>query len=233
MTTPLSTASGLAVEALVFDFDGLIIDTEHCEYVSIAEQFEHHGLRYELAHFQKFVGSAWPTGWVDELIAATGLGLDPDELARRRRDRRDELLADQRVLPGVLDLLAAARSAGVALAVASSSSREWVEGHLSRLELRRWFDAVLTRDDVARAKPAPDLFAAAVDALGAPAGRAVAFEDSHNGCTAAKAAGLFCVVAPNGVTRVQDFSHADMVVRSLADVDLAGLHRLVDARPAQ
>jgi HAD superfamily hydrolase (TIGR01509 family) len=215
------------VEALVFDFDGLIIDTEWCEYVSIAEQYERHGLSYELDHFQQFVGSAWPTGWATELCAAIEQHMDETELVALRRARRDELLHAMDVLPGVIELLDAADAHGIGLAVASSSTRDWVDGHLARLGLRHRFAAVLTRNDVAAAKPAPDLFLAAATALAAAPARCVAFEDSFNGCVAAKAAGMRCVVAPNRITRVQDFRHADLVVASLLEVELQHLRDLV------
>lgn len=215
------------IEAFVFDFDGLIIDTEWCEYTSIAEQFVRFGLTYDVAHFQQFVGTAWPTGWVDEIEAQCGQPIDRDELITQRRARRDELLGHYDVMPGVQTLIDDARANGCGVAVASSSSRDWVEGHLARLGLRSLFDAVLTRNDVAEAKPAPDLFLAAAAALGVATERCVAFEDSHNGSRAAKAAAMTCVVAPNRITVVQDFSHVDLVVPDLTHVDFEGLRRLV------
>lgn len=218
------------IEAFVFDFDGLIIDTEWCEYRSICDQFERYGLTYDIAHFQQFVGSAWPTGWVAELQSGCSVTLDADELIATRRARRDELLADHGLLPGVVELLDLAAANGIALAVASSSSRDWVEPHLDRLGLLERFAAVFTRNDVAQAKPAPDLYTAAHSALGARPGATIAFEDSFNGCTAAKAAGLRCVVVPNRVTRVQDFSAADLVTHSLAALTHAQLSALVGER---
>ena len=99
---------------------------------------------------------------------------------------------------------------------------EWLEDVL----LGR-FSAVVTRDDVASVKPAPDLYLAATAALGASPRRSVALEDSVHGCASAVATGLRCVVMPNHMTRPQGFSHADRVVDTLADVDLAGLQGLV------
>jgi putative hydrolase of the HAD superfamily len=220
------------IDAFVFDFDGLIIDTEWCEFVSIAEQFERYGHRYAVEHFQQFVGTAWPTGWTRELIDAVGEPLDEAHLHTQRRLRRDELLYATGVLPGVVALLDLALAHGVALAVASSSTRDWVEPHLERLGLRDRFAAVLTRDDVARAKPAPDLFSAAARALDVSAARTIVFEDSFNGCIAAKAAGMVCVVAPNRITMIQDFAHADLVVESLAQLELETLRRLVRPAPS-
>jgi len=217
------------IDAFVFDFDGLIVDTEWCEYISISEQFERYGQTYAVEHFQQFVGTAWPTGWTQELIDAVGEPLDAARLHADRRVRRDELLHATGVLPGVVELLDVAQAQGMALAVASSSTRDWVEPHLERLGLRERFAAVLTREDVEQAKPAPDLFAAAARALDVAAGRTIAFEDSFNGCTAAKAAGMICVVAPNRITMIQDFAHADLVVPSLAQLELETLRLLVSA----
>ena len=215
------------IDAFVFDFDGLIVDTEWCEYISIAEQFERYGQSYAVEHFQQFVGTAWPTGWTQELIDAVGDPLDSDELHVERRRRRDELLFATGVLPGVVELLDLAGAHGMALAVASSSTRDWVETNVERLGLRHRFAAVLTREDVALAKPAPDLFAAAARALDVTAGKTIVFEDSFNGCTAAKAAGMICVVAPNRITAIQDFAHADLVVPTLAQLELETLRRLM------
>jgi HAD superfamily hydrolase (TIGR01509 family) len=221
------------IDAFVFDFDGLIIDTEWCEYVSIAEQFEMRGHRYAVEHFQQFVGTAWPTGWTDELSLAVGEALDADQLHVARRARRDVLLHALGTLPGVVELLDLAAAAGLPAAVASSSTRDWVEPHLERLGLRDRFAAVLTRDDVERAKPAPDLFVAAARALGVSPERTVVFEDSFNGCTAARAAGMVCVVVPNRITTIQDFTHANLVARSLLDLDLELLRRVVSSASAR
>jgi len=215
------------IDAFIFDFDGLIVDTEWCEFNAIAQQFERYGQIYAVEHFQQFVGSAWPKGWTQELIDAVGEPLDPVVLDAERRLRRDELLATAGVLPGVVELLELAQANGVALAVASSSSRDWVEPHLERLGLRSHFAAVLTRDDVEHAKPAPDLFSAAGRALDVRASKTIVFEDSFNGCTAAKAAGMVCVVAPNRITASQDFAHADLVVPTLAQLELETLRRLI------
>lgn len=146
----------------------------------------------------------------------------------RRRTRHHALIAEQTVRPGVIAILDEATEAGIPVGVASSSSVDWVEGHLDRLGLLGRFDAVRCRDHVARAKPHPDLFAAAVDLLGAKPARSVALEDSHHGCASAKAAGMFCVVAPNDVTRTQSFEHADLVVDSLSDVSIDLLTRLIE-----
>jgi putative hydrolase of the HAD superfamily len=131
------------------------------------------------------------------------------------------------VRPGVVALLEQASEAGVRLGVASSSPRDWVEGHLAERGLRHHFEVVFSRDDVERAKPDPALFRIATEALGAEPARTVALEDSHHGVSSAKAAGLWAVACPNRITSGLDFSHADLVVGSLAEVDLPRLATLL------
>jgi HAD superfamily hydrolase (TIGR01509 family) len=215
------------IEAYVFDFDGLILDTETGAYQSIAEEYALYELEFGLAAWQAGIGAGHSSGWLDELVERCGEPIDRELVLKRRRARKLELLEGCGVLPGVAELVTEARAHGLGLAVASSSPRDWVEPHLDRLGLLPSFDAILTREDVARTKPAPDLYVAAAERLGVAAARSVAFEDSHNGSVAAKAASMWCVVAPNELTASQDFSHADVVVGSLAEVDLAALRRLL------
>jgi HAD superfamily hydrolase (TIGR01509 family) len=220
----------VTLEALVFDFDGLILDTEWPEFATVREEFAAHGLELLLEDWQHIVGRADHRHWFDWLEDELGRKLERSMVIERRRSRHHSLIAEQDVLPGVGELLDAARAAGLPTAVASSSSESWVGGHLERLGLLHRFDAVRCRDHVERAKPAPDLFLAAVEAVGANPARSVALEDSHHGCTAAGAAGLVCVVVPNDVTRTQRFEHADLVVGSLAEVSLDALTALVRDR---
>jgi HAD superfamily hydrolase (TIGR01509 family) len=208
------------VRALVFDFDGLILDTETCEYSSIAEEFASHGVELPLDEWLDTIGRADHRHWYDWLEEVVGRSLDRDEIIDRRRARHHELIAAQEVRDGVVELLDSARRASLAITVASSSPTMWVEGHLERIGLREYFHAVRCREHVAQAKPAPDLFLAAVDAVGVEPAAAIAFEDSHHGSMAAKAAGLFTVVVPNDLTRTQSFDHADLLLESLADFDL-------------
>jgi HAD superfamily hydrolase (TIGR01509 family) len=224
--------AGMTLAALVFDFDGLILDTELPQYLTVKAEFEAHGVELPLERWLGIIGRADHPHWLDWLEHELGAPIERQIVAARRLAAHDELILREEVLPGVVDLLDEAERRGVPAAVASSSPRYWVAGHLERLGLLDRFAALRTRDDVERAKPWPDLFLAAVEAVGAAPAESVAFEDSHNGSVAASAAGLFCVVAPNELTRVQDFPHADLRVRSLSEVSLADLERRIEARAA-
>jgi len=134
-----------------------------------------------------------------------------------------ELIEQQPPMPGVEALIAAAQHAGMGLAVASSSSRVWVEGNLNRLGLRQHFQAVRTADDVERVKPDPALYRLAAGSLGTQPDQTLAIEDSRTGMLAAQGAGLRCLVVPNSVTQFSDFSQADLRLASLADLTPAEL----------
>lgn len=215
------------LEAYVFDFDGVILDTEWTEYITIVDEFARFDLDFDLAVWQRCVGTAWAHDWIEELAERAGQPIDRDDVMARRRAKKRERNLLLEILPGVMDHLEDARRLGLGVAVASSSPRDWVEPHLDRIGLLDRFDAVFTRDDVAQAKPAPDLYLAALGALDASAARSIAFEDSHNGSVAACAAGMRCVVVPNAVTAAQDFAHAHLVVESLDAIDHDVLRRLV------
>lgn len=209
------------LRALVFDFDGLILDTETPEFVAWQEVFAQHGLSLVAADWAHVIGSL-DHGWdaATEITRATGQAVDRDELRGRWRERHSELLAKETLRPGVAELIRLARTRGFGLAVASSSKRWWVQGHLERLGIFESFDAVATGDEVEHTKPDPAVYSLAVGRLGVPAAACLALEDSPNGIRAAQAAGLRCVAVPNDVSRNLDVSAADLVLDSLAELDV-------------
>ena len=142
----------MPLRAIVFDFDGLIADTEWPEYRAVAEQFERHGLEYPPAGWAHVLSTAWSVDWPADLEARLRRPVDRSQLEADRRRRSSELRRGLAPLPGVVELVAAAHRAEVPLAVASSSPRSWVQPHLEAFGLADRFVAVRTRDDVALAK---------------------------------------------------------------------------------
>lgn len=211
------------IRALIFDFDGLILDTEGPVYQSWQEVYRDHGVELPFEKWVQIVGSTTagfhPQHHLEERL---GRAL-PKEVVERRMERRTELVLAQQMLPGVVQLIDSARAAGLKIGLASSSTGDWVSGHLARLGILDRFDCMRCRDDVAHAKPQPDLYLAVLDCLHMSPSEAIAIEDSPNGITAAKQAGLKCVAIPNPITAQLDLSQADVVIRSLADVTLAQL----------
>ena len=211
------------IKAIVFDFDGVIIDTETPDYATWESVFSAYGAHLEHETWSRLIGGAESFDVVQHLQDLTGLQFDRQKVQQGRRGEYLRRIDDSPVLQGVLDYLEAAAGLELGLAVASSSDSEWVRGHLEHRGLASYFSVVKTRDDVAHAKPEPDLFLAAVEALGVGPEDAVAIEDSPNGITSAKRAGLFCVAVPNQMTRNLHLDHADLRLESLADMSLAQL----------
>ncbi len=203
--------------AIIFDFDGTIIDTEWSEFVTVRQEFRRHGLDYKLDDFRLKVGRADHRHWSDELQDELGPRDDIEEIRARRRRAHTDMIAGTDLRLGVLDVLDGADRRGRAVAVASSSPLRWVERHLTERDIIDRFSVLATRDDVTNAKPWPDVFLVAAERLGVDPSACVVIEDSYNGVAAAKAAGMACVVVPNRVTAASDFSAADAVLDTLID----------------
>lgn len=208
------------IRALIFDFDGLMMDTEASIYDVWRSVFVEAGHDLPVSEWLVCVGTGEevfdPFG---RLARLTGRPVDRAALDARTRAEAREAASKLPPLPGVGELIAEADRRGIALAVASSSPRDWVVGHLERAGLLDRFATIRTRENVARTKPAPDLFLAALAELGVAANEAVVLEDSLNGLRAARAAGIPCIAVPNRITRELDFGEADAVLDSLLDFD--------------
>jgi HAD superfamily hydrolase (TIGR01509 family) len=219
----------MAVRALLFDFDGLILDTEYASRAGWERLYREHGYELPADLWATVVGTTHapfdPMAHLEELV---GEPLEREALNERRYAHELALIEAEELRPGIAEYLAAARTLGLKRAIVSSSTRGWVDMHLQRLEEAVGWDAICTADrDPARAKPSPTLYLEALGALDTSAGDAVAFEDSPNGVLAAKAAGVFCVAVPNEVTRDLGLEEAgaDLVLDSLADLPPETLFR--------
>ncbi|HJQ48892.1 MAG TPA: HAD-IA family hydrolase [Gaiellaceae bacterium] len=212
----------MRVRAFLFDFDGLILDTELASRAGWELLYRDHGHELPADLWATLVGTThapWsPREHLEELV---GKPLDWDALNERRYSHEIALIEAEELRPGIADYFAAAQQHELKRAIVSSSSRRWVDMHLDRLEESVGWDAICTADgDPARAKPTPVLYLEALRLLEVDADEAVAFEDSPNGVLAAKAAGVFCVAIPNEVTRELGLQEAgaDLVLDSLADL---------------
>jgi HAD superfamily hydrolase (TIGR01509 family) len=218
------------IKGLIFDFDGLILDTEIPSFQAWQDVFARHGGALSLEAWADYVGRAPETfDPCDLLEETTGRSVDHGALRREELELEMTLILEQPILPGVVSVLDDAARLGLRLGVASSSSREWVSGHLTRLGLQERFVCLRCSDDVTRTKPAADLYVAALEALGLRPDEAVALEDSPHGVTAAQAAGIFCVAVPNDLTRSLPLDHADLHLPSLEGVRLEELLARVEA----
>lgn len=213
------------IKALILDFDGLILDTETPAYESWRNIFRRYGVDLPISDWAVCVGRGMvfdPHAHLEKLLGKT---LDREALRTERQAAVHAELKLQPMLPGVQEIFDDAERLGLKLGVASSSPRNWVEGHLRRLGLYDRLQALKCFEDVTHTKPDPELFLAALAELGVTASRTIVFEDSPNGVLAANRAGLFCVVATNPITEQLSFNGAriDLRVQSLAAVKLSKL----------
>ena len=211
-------------QALIFDFDGTILDTETPEFQGWQEIFSGHGFEMPLAYYSGFIGkSNGNASPLDYLEAQLGRPVERDSLKQRFRERIKEIIATQAVLPGVLDYLTTARRLGLRIGLASSSRSPYLLDHLERLGLLHFFDCVRGADHVKNAKPDPELYQSVLAAFDLHPDQAIALEDSPNGVLAARRAGLFCVAIPNSITGQLPLHHASLRLNSLADLPLETL----------
>ena len=221
-----------SVRALLFDFDGLMLDTETPQVDVWKRVYGEYGFVFPVNLWGQNVGM-WenygfdPVTYLHELVHDS---LDMDALRTRHHDESVLLIEQQPVGAGVEDYLTSARRLGLRLAVASSSPRYWVTSHLTRLGLVRRFDRIITGDDVApgRTKPHPDVYLKALEALGVTAEQTITFEDSPHGLAAARSAGIYAVAVPNPATAQLDLGQANLLVESLASMPLEELLRRKD-----
>ena len=212
----------MAIRAFLFDFDGLILDTELASRAGWQMLYREHGHELPEDLWATLVGTTHaPWSPMEHLEELVGRPLDQAALNERRYAHELALIEAEELRPGILDYIAAARTHGLKRAIVSSSSRRWVDMHIARFEETVGWDAICTADgDPARAKPSPTLYLEALRLLDVAAEEAVAFEDSPHGVRAAKAAGIYTVAVPNDVTRDLglDAAGADLLLDSLADL---------------
>ena len=208
------------IRAIVFDFDGLIVDTETPLIDAYGVVHERHCVPFDRTLFIKNVGHADYNfdPWHGFSPHADRAGLEVE-----RRACKDEILLRQPVLPGVVQLLDAAKHVGLRIGLASNSEHSWVEPQLQRIGLLERFEFLACREDVPSPKPEPDLYRLVLNRFGLRGHEAIAFEDSHTGSLAAKRANLWAVAVPNVSTAHHDFNHVDLRVASLAEVSLDDL----------
>jgi HAD superfamily hydrolase (TIGR01509 family) len=212
------------IHALIFDFDGLILETEGPSYQSWEEVYRSFGLELPFSTWSTIIGTS--QGFFDprlELQKQVNNMVDWDGVELQRQVKENALIEAQSILPGVEQYLKDARHLGLKTGLASSSSCKWVMGHLNRLGLMDSFDCIHASDDVRRTKPDPELYLTVLQQLGVRAAEAIALEDSPNGILAARRAGIYCVAVPNPITRQLDLSQADLILTSLAELPLQQL----------
>ena len=210
--------------AIIFDFDGTIIDTELPDFQSWQELFVSFGCVLSFEVWSEGIGKSMGAfdiyGLLDKMA---GHAVDRDQVRSRCRSRTDELVGAEPLRTGVKTYLIDAEHLELPLGIASSSPRSWVDRFLAERKIEHHFSVIKTADDVEHAKPDPAIFRLACEALDVEPAAAIAIEDSPNGLMAARQAGMFTVVVPNKITAKLDFGPADVFVDTLADLPLEEL----------
>jgi HAD superfamily hydrolase (TIGR01509 family) len=210
-------------QAVIFDLDGLLVDTEPLHRQVFNATLARHGIDYEIQEEEfgrAFVGISQREN-SEYLVARFGIRALADELTREHRAEYERIIADPKnltMMPGAAILFDELRRRGVLMAIASGSPRSQVETILRGLGIAALFRAIVTGSDVAQLKPAPEVYLRACDELRVDATRCIALEDSASGAAAAKAAGVRVVVVPNQYTRHQDLALADAREENLVQV---------------
>lgn len=213
------------IRAIIFDFDGLIVDTESVGYQTWSELYARHGHELAVETYAQAIGTEFnelydPRRDLDLLM---GRPLSWPELEQSRIERERELRTTLKTLPGVVDRLEEARAMGLPCAVASSSPISWVGWWIEQLGLQQYFHHLTTVDDTGKVKPDPSLFLHAAQKMGVEPEEALVFEDSLNGLRAARAADMRCIVVPGPMTQHLDFDGALRRVSSLEEISLQAL----------
>lgn len=212
------------LKAIIFDFDGTILDTEVPWYEAFSDLYHKHNKHLPLTLYSKIIGAnTSSTDYIDpyrHLMEQVDEPLDYQELVAFTHERHQELMKDKTLQPGVQELLQFAKDANYKLGLASSSSRKWVLHYLDQLGILHYFDCIKTSDDVVRSKPDPELYLEVLKALNISSEETFAIEDSPNGCLAAKKAGLVCLVIPHAITEEMVFPDHDLRLKSLSDLSI-------------
>jgi len=212
----------MGIRGFIFDFDGLIIDTETPHFQAWEEVYDGYGVRFPAELLMAEIGtSEGKFDPVEYLQAFVSHPLDRENIILFKRQRTMDLVKARPILPGVMNYLAYAKLNDLHIGLASSSSRTWVENHLRSRNLLDRFECVFTADDVKYTKPDPELFSLAISRLNIFPNEALILEDSPHGVTAAKKAGANCIAVATDYSRLMDLSSADIIINSLAELEPA------------
>ncbi|MFD1019865.1 HAD family hydrolase [Thalassobacillus hwangdonensis] len=207
------------MKAVIFDFDGLIVDTESVWFDVFKDALQEYGVDLTMEEFALAIGTTDDVLF-DHLDKTYAVQLDRNAIREKTEALYQQRMEVLILREGVLDYLQSAKQLGLKIGLASSSSRSWVEGFLKKFDIFNYFEVIRTKDDVNRVKPDPELYLQAVEALEVAPEETVVFEDSANGLEAAKAAGLHCVMVPNPVTAILSFEGHRLKLASMGDMEL-------------
>ena len=208
------------IKGVIFDFDGLILDTETYQYEMFKEIFNTHSVELPFERWVKGIGTKSNFSLFDYLTEHSLTKFNLDEIKEKFRKDFIEGLKNVVCRDGIRDYPEEASNLGLSIGLASSSNFEWVSMHLKNLELFDYFSCIKTSDDVEKVKPSPELYINTAKCLGLDPKECIVFEDSANGAIAAKSAEMKCVIVPNSITNNMNFCAVDLRLKSMSDISL-------------
>lgn len=216
----------MEIQAVVFDFDGVILDTEKARYDAWEEIFESYGVSFPLDAWIQSIGrSQYAVDPLCLLQELTGKTLNPEQIRNLQRQKSHELTDKLPLLPGVEKCILEAVSLNIKLGVASCSSHAWVQRHLETRGLLKYFDTLVCKEDTEHHKPSPIHYLTALKKLNCVPSLSVAVEDSRLGVEAAVGAGMYCIAVACSFTKNMDLSPAHQIENSLENVSFSELLR--------
>lgn len=221
------------IKAVVFDFDGLILDTEYALYEAFCELLEMTTDELPIKEYATYIGSDGERLY-NYLLNKANHSLTFEELVEKSHILHKQRLLQPIAREGVEDYLQAAKAKGLKIGLATSSNREWIHHFLTELNLIDYFDVLSTKDDVENVKPDPAVYENVIRQFGISPDEAIAFEDSGNGSKAAIAAGLHCVIVPNRITENLPFENYKLRLTNMKEMNftdvLTKIEQMKDCR---
>lgn len=208
------------LKAVIFDMDGVIIDSEPMHNKAYHDMFEEVGIEVSSELYESFTGQS-TINICKRLCDHFELSETPESLValkRKHYKRFFESNSELRLIDGVLDLIKEYHENGLTLVLGSSAAMTSINQIFSRFNLDQYFVAKLSGGDLKASKPHPEIFIKASEASGFSASECIVIEDSTNGIEAAKAAGIFCVGYDSFHSKNQDYSKADLVISDFKDI---------------
>lgn len=210
------------ISTIIFDMDGVIIDSEPIHQQLEFEMFAELGLHISDEEYKDYIGTSAIDMWT-KIGERHNLAKSPQELLKYGRKIYWKSLEEGKVplVKGALDLIKIFYENKFIIQVASSATRPTVDKVLEHFNLEKYFKYRIGGDEVSKSKPEPEIFFKAAQQSGSDPENCLVIEDSGNGVKAAKSAGMFCIAYQNPGTGAQILVHADVVVKSLREIDLA------------
>lgn len=215
------------MKALIFDMDGVLIDSEPLHYDADMTLLPALGIHVEKTYLDRYVGVTDPVMW-RQIARDFSLQLDIEEILQRQLDTKLRFLAqsDLQAIDGIAELIHSAHDRQIPMAIASSSSKDFIDAVIDKIGIGDFIAQCVSGQEVAKSKPEPDIFLKAAALLGEEALNCIVIEDSHNGVSAAKRAGMCCVAYRNPNSGKQDLSEADIIIDSFRELDIDTLTSL-------